>query len=397
MSGLWITFSVLMLATFAAVCLPFVRRLRQRSGSESSVYIAQIKEIDREESLGLLPADDAGQARLEIKRRLAATLETKEFEENEHMRRSDQVTLVAAAAAIAIGSALIYMNVGAPQIPSANRSRQVTASMPSDQAAGPAATDGGVGSVDDMIASLEARLEASPEDVEGWRMLGWSRFRTGDVEGARQAYQKAVDLAPDDAQTLSALGEAQARVAGGFVNDAAVANLQKAVSLDPGDPRARFLLGLRKEQDGDAKGALDDWIALIGTAEPGAEWQDEVRTRILELSQQSGIDVTGRIPDAVLQAVGGPSPQAIVEAEEMSAQERADMIEGMVTRLDQKLRADPENLEGWMRLIRARRVLNQEDLAADALKRARSVFAADAVALMQLDDAATGAMDTPAD
>jgi cytochrome c-type biogenesis protein CcmH len=248
-----------------------------------------------------------------------------------------------------------------------------------------------------MIASLEARLEASPEDVEGWRMLGWSRFRTGDVEGARQAYQKAVDLAPDDAQTLSALGEAQARVAGGFVNDAAVANLQKAVSLDPGDPRARFLLGLRKEQDGDAKGALDDWIALIETAEPGAEWQDEVRTRILELSQQSGIDVTGRIPDAVLQAVGGPSPQAIVEAEEMSAQERADMIEGMVTRLDQKLRADPENLEGWMRLIRARRVLNQEDLAADALKRARSVFAADAVALMQLDDAATGAMDTPAD
>ncbi|MBU4567375.1 MAG: hypothetical protein KJ833_00235, partial [Alphaproteobacteria bacterium] len=152
-----------------------------------------------------------------------------------------------------------------------------------------------------------------------------------------------------------------------------------------------------KEQDGDAKGALDDWIALIETAEPGAEWQDEVRTRILELSQQSGIDVAGRIPDAVLQAGGGPSPQAIVEAEEMSAQERADMIEGMVTRLDQKLRADPENLEGWMRLIRARRVLNQEDLAADALKRARSVFAADAVALMQLDDAATGAMDTPAD
>lgn len=397
MSGLWITFSVLMLATFAAVCLPFVRRLRQRSGSESSVYIAQIKEIDREESLGLLPADDAGQARLEIKRRLSATLETKEFEESEHMRRSDQVTLVAAAAAIAIGSALIYMNVGAPQIPSANRSRQVTASMPSDQAAGPAATDGGVGSVDDMIASLEARLEASPEDVEGWRMLGWSRFRTGDVEGARQAYQKAVDLVPDDAQTLSALGESQARVAGGFVNDAAVANLQKAVSLDPGDPRARFLLGLRKEQDGDAKGALDDWIALIETAEPGAEWQDEVRTRILELSQQSGIDVAGRIPDAVLQAVGGPSPQAIVEAEEMSAQERADMIEGMVTRLDEKLRADPENLEGWMRLIRARRVLNQEDLAADALKRARSVFAADAVALMQLDDAATGAMDTPTD
>ena len=313
------------------------------------------------------------------------------------MRRSDQITLVAAAAAIAIGSALIYSYVGSPLVPSAARSGQLASRVTNSQAVLPGATDSGVGSVDDMLVRLEARLQANPQDVEGWRMLGWSRFRTGDVEGASQAYQKAIELVPDDGATLSALGEAQARAAGGFVSDTALANLRKAVAIDPTDPRARFLIGLRKEQDGDVKGALEDWIVLINSAEPGADWQEEVRARILELSQQSGIDVAGRIPSEAPLLANAPGPDAVSASEEMSAQERAEMIEGMVTRLDQKLRTNPDNLDGWVRLIRARRVLLQDDLAADALKRARAAFAADDLALMQLEQASTSALDTPAD
>ena len=45
--------------------------------------------------------------------------------------------------------------------------------------------------------------------------------------------------------------------------------------------------------------------------------------------------------------------------------------------LDAKLREDPKNIEGWMRLIRSYGVLKQPDKAADALKRGLAVFPAD--------------------
>ena len=396
MSPLWIILTLLMLAAAGAAAWPFVVSQRGRAGSESTVYIAQLKEIDREESLGLLPAEDAKLARLEIKRRLAGTEQTQDIEETHTLRRSDQVTLVAFAASIAVGSALIYSLIGAPGIPSAARRTTTSAALPADSASGLGDAQNGVGSVDEMITRLEARLEASPDDTEGWRMLGWSRFRTGDVEGARQAYQKAIDLEPDDAQTLSALGEAQTRVAGGFVNDTAMANLKRAAELDPADPRARFLLGLRKEQDGDAKGALEDWIVLVNSAEEGADWQKDVRTRILELSTASGIDLAGRLAEVESTPAAGPTPQDVSAASEMSPEERQAMIEAMVSRLDERLREAPSDRDGWVRLIRARRVLGQDAEAIDALARAKKSFSNDIAAIAILEEAAISPLDQTA-
>jgi cytochrome c-type biogenesis protein CcmH len=395
MSMLWISLTALMAATVAAVAWPFLFSRRGRSGSQASVYAAQLKEIDREESLGLVPGDDAQLARVEIKRRLAGTPSESSPSEESLMRRSDQMVLVGLAASVAIGSALIYSTVGSPAIPSAPRPRSMSAMQEQGQALSPTVDANGVASVDEMVAKLEGRLADDPEDIEGWRMLGWSRFRTGDVNGARDAYQRAVDLAPNDANTLSALGEAQVRSAGGFVNDEAVANLQKAVSLKPDDPRARFLLGLRKEQDGDAKGALDDWVALIETASPGDEWQSDVRSRIVELSQQSGIDVSARLPVLESTTTSGPTEQDVAAAQELSDTDRQAMIEGMVARLDQKMEDDPSNLDGWIRLIKARRVLGQDNIAAETLSRAKSNFSADPDALVHLNQAASEPLDIP--
>lgn len=68
----------------------------------------------------------------------------------------------------------------------------------------------------------------------------------------------------------------------------------------------------------------------------------------------------------------------------MSPQARQAMIDGMVSRLDARLKANPNDLDGWLRLIRARRVLGQEDLAQKALADGKAIFAADAAAQKQL-------------
>ena len=62
-----------------------------------------------------------------------------------------------------------------------------------------------------MIDRLAARLETSPEDIKGWRMLGWSYFHTGRYEQAASAYAKAVELDPNSTELKLSYEEAKAK------------------------------------------------------------------------------------------------------------------------------------------------------------------------------------------
>jgi cytochrome c-type biogenesis protein CcmH len=389
---LWLLITVLMAASIAAACWPFLRRNRIADGASADIYSSQLGEIDREESLGLVSADDARMARTEIQRRLITTTGGAATREDADMTLTDRTTFIAVAASMAIGSVILYGMVGSPGGGAATPPSMMAASNGGMQLAASGAAGGAitVAPVDDMIANLEARLANEPGDVEGWRMLGWSKFRTDDFAGAAAAYARAVAIAPNDAETQSAYGESLSRAAGGLVTDDAAAALQAAYKADPADARARFLLGLKKQQDGKPAEALNDWLVMLKNAEPGAPWFDEVRGRVVELSQSSGIDVSARLPAARTAAAplaerpAGPTTAQVSDAEAMSPQARQAMIDGMVSRLDARLQANPADLDGWLRLIRARRVLGQQDQALAALAKGKAVFAADPAAQQQL-------------
>ena len=75
-------------------------------------------------------------------------------------------------------------------------------------------------------------------------------------------------------------------------------------------------------------------------------------------------------------APGNPTEEDVAAAQDMSSGDRQQMIRGMVESLDAKLSADPNNFEGWMRLVRSYAVLNDKDRAASALKRGLAAFPA---------------------
>ncbi len=401
---LWLAMSVLLAAALAIAAWPLIRPRPLQSGDHARVYRAQLAEVEREESAGLTSQEDAKLARIEIQRRLIGApheaTATNPREETT-MTPTDRNTLLAVAAMVAIGSAVIYGVVGSAGTPSASRPLDPTAvGVAVDPlAARPAAA--GVAPVDEMVVRLESRLKEAPGDLEGWRMLGWSKFRMDDFSGAATAYAKAVELAPDDAETLSSYGEALARAAGGLVTPNAAAVLEKSRKLDPANPRARFLLGLKKQQDGKPKAALDDWLEMLRTAPDNADWYADVRGRVVELATSSGVDVSARLPAPRAIPGGAPDPAAGPTAEEvaragsMDPASREAMIEGMVARLDARLEKDPRDVDGWVKLIRARRVLGQEALAASALARGSAAFKGDSAALAQLAKAMSSALDLP--
>ena len=402
---LWLAITLMMVGAVALANWPFLRRTQVSNGASADIYRSQLGELEREESAGLISNDDARMARTELQRRLISAAETTTFAKESSMTLTDRTTFIAIAASVAVGSAIVYSLVGAPGIaaspqgPIASQSMQgglfanTTNSAPS--------TPTNVAPVDEMIGSLEVRLNSAPNDVEGWRMLGWSKFRTDDFVGAAAAYARAAKLAPKDAETLSAYGESLSRAAGGMVTPEATQALQAAIKADPADARARFLLGLKEDQEGKPQEALDLWITMLKSAEPNAPWFDEVRGRAVELSRSAGIDIATRLPPArTADAVptdrpAGPSAVQVSEAQAMAPEARQAMVDGMVARLDARLKAKPDDLDGWKRLIRARRVLGQTDLAQRALAEGRTHFAARATDLRALQDAMSEPLELP--
>ena len=87
-------------------------------------------------------------------------------------------------------------------------------SIGSGQPSAMAATGELLPDVNAMIERLAARLETAPQDLEGWRMLGWSYFHTERYEQAAKAFGKALELDPGSAELKLSYEDAKAKASG---------------------------------------------------------------------------------------------------------------------------------------------------------------------------------------
>lgn len=237
----------------------------------------------------------------------------------------------------------------------------------------------------DPLAVLEARLEEDPRDVSAWQELGFIRFERGDFAAAADAYREATRLDPDGAVLWSALGEA-------LVMDSkrdplppeALAAFRKAVELDPADPRARYFLAVKRDLEGDHEGALGEWLDLLEDTPSGAPWESDLARTIEQVATINKIDVANRLekvksarsvqppvapagPFAATDGIPGPSAAQVAAASSIPPGEQRQMAEGMVASLEGKLAANPDNVDGWIMLMRSRMTLGQPDRARKAL------------------------------
>lgn len=229
------------------------------------------------------------------------------------------------------------------------------------------------------LEQLEAKAAADPMDFASWQELGFTYFNMGRFEDAARAYRQSIEGAPDNAALWSALGEARVMASERDpMPPEAVTAFEKAINLDPTDPRARYFLAVRKDLSGDSQGAIADWLALLEETPAGAPWEADLKRTIEQVAAINKIDVSGKLDSALEgrpepkpliagDAIPGPSQQQIAEAGKMRPSEQRDMAVGMVESLEGKLRANPANVDGWVMLMRSRMTLGEPDKAAKAL------------------------------
>lgn len=298
-------------------------------------------------------------------------------------RRVSPATIVLILAAlIAVGAILYAATRGAENDPAAMAGNNVGG-----------AENGQAGTVEQAIAGLRTQLLRNPDNAEGWAMLGLAYRDTGDARQAADAFRRAAELEPDDPDHKAYLGESL------LVLDP-VANRQEADRLFgqllqavPGDPRVRFYRATMKDMDGNHRGAIDDLLALVRGAPADAVWEPQVRQTIEAIARRNNIDLAGRMPPPragapATAAIPGPTREQMESARSIPPGQQDEMVRGMVDRLAARLRQNPRDAEGWIRLMRSRMVLGDRPAAGAALRSGLGAFQGDAGTQQRLRAAA---------
>lgn len=414
---LWIILTLMVAVSAAALTIPLVRRQEARADARAATIAVlrdQLGDVDVQLAAGTIPPADAEGLRVEIKRRMLAAGHIPDDVGRSFGSRALTGVAIGLAALVALAGGGLYATMGKPGL--------TGTSVPVAAAAGaaaPAVEAQAAGEVATLVAGLEKKMAANPSDPEGWRMLGWSYFQAQRFADSAAAYGKAVALKPDGVGYQSAYGEALVQAGDGRVTPEAAKAFELARAQDGSDARARYFLGTKKQQDGDARGAIDDWITLLGESAGDAPWVPQLRGIIESTAAEAKIDVAARLaavrppasggasvaappmaalagaaaaaagPVAPAGVLPGPTQEQVAGAAAMTAGDRQAMIGGMVDKLAARLQTNPRDEAGWLRLMRARTVLGDKAAATRARNDALAAFAGDTGTQARIGAAAT--------
>ncbi len=139
------------------------------------------------------------------------------------------------------------------------------------------------GDVLQMIEQLAERLERAPDDPQGWTMLGRAYVLMGRYQEAANAFHEAMTRTPgEDADLIASFAEARALADPSTLEGEAGALFDRALALDPENPRGLWYGGLAAQARGDDSTALERWQKLLARDLP-PEFRQVVEGRVASI------------------------------------------------------------------------------------------------------------------
>jgi cytochrome c-type biogenesis protein CcmH len=304
---IWLIFALMTAAVVAVLLVPFMRKSAGAQSPDSdfdrAIYRDQLQELDRDAARGLIGETEAQAARNEISRRLLQVAKP------EAPIAGNRYALLAVLL-VPLIALPIYAKYGNPLMPDVPLHERLKGAIANQD-------------FEALVATVEAHLAQSPNDVEGWKVLAPAYKRERRWSDAADAYANILRLAPPTADAIADFGEMLVFANEGMVTDDAESAFAEALKLEATNERANFYYDMALKQEGKAPVLSDEQVAAGQT---------------------------------------------------MSTQDQTAMIAGMMDGLEQKLGKDSRDLEGWKRLIRARRMSNEIDKAKGSLNLAVNIF-----------------------
>ena len=315
---LWLLMAAITLAAALWLTRPLWQRHSRsgvaRTAANVAVYSSRLNELDADIAAGVLPADEAAAIQQEMDTRLladASAASPTATPGSGEARRFGTLALLLALT-LPVFAGLWYWQAGSWRL------AQEIATAPADGAA-PSEVE-----IEAMVAKLAARLEAQPDDAEGWSMLGRSYFVMSRHDDAAKAYAKANELSKSsNADWLVSEGEALALARDRDLLGRPAQLFEAAITLEPGYGKAIWYGSLADAQGGNFKRASERLQSLLAQDLPD-ELRTMVTSRLEELRGLSG---------GTLAAAAVPTKPAPVASEGTSLSVQISLAPALMSKL----------------------------------------------------------------
>jgi len=390
MNGLWLWVGAMLIAVLGVLLFGLTRTRRtdapSRGAFDIAVFKDQLAELDRDRGRGLISDSELTSARSEIEHRLLKAADEADTEVAQQTPKPARYAEFSLIVLILVGAIAFYLSLGSPNFPSAPyAARNIKAELI-------AAEQERAGSnTVALVDKLAMRMKMQPDDIRGWLLLGRSYLAMGRGDDAIAAIQQARSLAPEQGKIAVELAETMIVAADNRVPPEARELLENFVGADPYNPKPRYYIALSQAQSGETSKALQGWIDLTAISPANASWLPTVREKITNAARDLGVDPSTIKPSIAARMLARsipvqplllaqppkrapvPSQADVNAAAELSNSDRLAMIRTMVQRLADRLRENPEDLQGWVRLEHAYRVLGNLKKADEAATRVRAL------------------------
>jgi len=248
-----------------------------------SIYQDQSRELDADLKNGLISHEQYEREKEELERRLLEDVKALGAQSaSNYSSPATRNLAYGVALAIPIAAVALYFAVGNPGAltPSA-----ATADMPL-----PASQQGGVMTpqqIEANVAKLSRRLEANPNDAQGWVMLGRSYMVLERFSDAVSAYGRATALDGSDANVWADYAMALARSSGQQIQLAGkpLEAANRALQLDPKNEKALAIAGSAAFEAKDYRRAIEYWQRLLPLLPADSELSKTVSDQIAKAKE----------------------------------------------------------------------------------------------------------------
>ena len=179
----------------------------------------------------------------------------------------------------------------------------------------------------------------------------------------------------------SLLAQAIVKKADGQVTSKAQNLINQALIEDPLDPGSNFLKGLAQSQIGNEEEAFKIWVELYKITKNTDTWKNDLEVNIRSAAKNLGLsdkDLENKFKTNL------DYKNSIMQDILNSSEENQKIkINQMVNQLADRLTKSKQDLDGWLKLFRSYKVLNNREKALDAIKVAIEI-SPDNIALKQM-------------
>lgn len=381
--------ALLIAALFALALLTRRAEAEHPAAYDLRIYRDQLKEVERDLARGVINEADAERIRTEVGRRvLAADAQLAIADVSSQQPRSLTIAIAAIIALLLTGGGVaIYTQLGTPglgDLPHKARlqaSQELYSSRSSHEAFlarlpvrnAPQQEAGYL----ELVERLREAVASRPDELQGQQFLAQSEARLGNYAAARAAQSAVIRLKGEAVGASDFVTMAQMYIteADGYVSPEAEAALRRALRSDRTDPVARYFLGQMWLQNDRPDRAFGLWSQLLNEGPEEAPWIAPIRQSIDDIAWLAGVEYTQPAPSEMATDMPGPSVQDIENAGEMTPEERQEMVQSMVQRLNDRLATEGGTPEEWARLISAYGSLGDEGRARAIWLEAQQRFA----------------------